>query len=267
VPTPGPDSPDIRAHLRLARGRFDLAVDLDLPARGVTVISGPSGSGKTTCLRLLAGLERGRGMVQVGHECWQDDARGIFVPPHRRSVGYVFQDHALFSHLSIRENLDYGRRRHRGPRWLEPASVIDLLGVAHLLERRPDALSGGERQRAAIAQVVLREPRILFMDEPLSSLDRARKIEVLPFLERLCEGLSIPVLYVTHSVEEISRLADRLVILEAGRVAASGSLSEILMPQPQPRPREDAFAFASSSVEDSRQRPQESAIRQIRRFP
>jgi molybdate transport system ATP-binding protein len=176
---------------------------------------------------MLTGLDRGRGSVWVGGVCWQDDARGVFVPVHRRSVGHVFQDHALFRHLSVRENLEYGRRRQHGPRQVDFAHVLALLGIEHLLDRRPDGLSGGERQRVGIAQMVLREPRVLFMDEPLASLDGARKAEILPFLDRLRDVLSIPLVYVSHAIEEVSWLADHLVLLEAGRVAASQSMADV----------------------------------------
>jgi molybdate transport system ATP-binding protein len=160
--------------LRFARGPFRMEVDLNLPPRGITALFGPSGSGKTTCLRLLAGLDRGEGVVQVRDECWQDDAHGVFVPAHRRAVGYVFQDHPLFSHLSVLQNLEYGRRRSqdRAAR-IDRSFIVDLLGIGPLLERRPERLSGGERQRVGIAQALLRQPRVLLLDEPLAALDIA----------------------------------------------------------------------------------------------
>ena len=214
--------------LRFARGRFRLEIDLDLPARGISAFYGPSGAGKTTCLRLLAGLERGQGLVQVLGERWQDDERGLFVPVHRRSVGCVFQDHTLFPHLSVLENLEYGRTRSRGPSRIDKEFVVDVLGIGHLLERRPDRLSGGERQRVALAQALLRQPRVLLLDEPLAALDGARKAEILPYIERLRDELSIPIVYVSHAIEEVARLADHLVILDAGRIVASGPLQATL---------------------------------------
>lgn len=201
---------------------------MELPPAGITALFGPSGSGKTTCLRLLAGLDRGEGEVQVLDEWWQDDARKLFVPVHRRAVGCVFQHHALFPHLSVLENIEYGHKRSRDPERIDRDFVVDRLGIAPLLERRPDRLSGGERQRVAMAQALLRRPRLLLMDEPLAALDEARKHEILPYIERLRDELSIPIVYVSHSIGELSRLADHLVLLEAGHVVASGPIHQIL---------------------------------------
>jgi molybdate transport system ATP-binding protein len=214
--------------LRFSRGSFGVEVDLELPPKGITAFFGPSGSGKTTCLRLLAGLDRGEGEVQVLDEWWQDDARKLFVPVHRRAVGCVFQEHALFPHLSVLENIEYGHKRSRDPERIDRDFVVTLLGIAPLLERRPDRLSGGERQRVAMAQALLRRPRVLLMDEPLAALDEARKHEILPYIERLRDELSIPIVYVSHSIGELSRLADHLVVLDAGRAVASGPLHQIL---------------------------------------
>jgi molybdate transport system ATP-binding protein len=217
-----------------------LEVALDLPCDGVTALFGPSGSGKTTCLRVLAGLERARGCVSVAGECWQDDARGIFVPTHRRAVGYVFQDASLFPHLSVRKNLDYGRKRS-GAR-ASPADVraiVDLVGLGDLLERSPRHLSGGERQRVAIARALVASPRLLLMDEPLASLDAARKAEILPYLERLRDELSIPIVYVSHALEEVARLAGHLVLLDGGRVVASGPTAETFARLDLPLARSD----------------------------
>jgi molybdate transport system ATP-binding protein len=221
-----------------------LDADLVLPGRGVTALFGHSGSGKTTCLRLIAGLERAADVhLEVNGAIWQDDARGVFVPVHRRALGYVFQDAALFPHLTVAQNLDYGRKRRAraaavsassrsgsslppSPPPLDGDALIELLGIAPLLGRRPQTLSGGERQRVAVARALLANPRLLLMDEPLAALDLARKAEILPYLERLCDTLEIPVLYVSHSPEEVIRLADHLVLLEAGRVVASGPLAD-----------------------------------------
>ncbi|WP_088179260.1 molybdenum ABC transporter ATP-binding protein [Geminisphaera colitermitum] len=223
-------SDSIHARLRRTYPGFTLDVDLILPGRGVTALFGHSGSGKTTCLRLIAGLERAPGIrLEVNGETWQDDDRGLFVPVHRRALGYVFQDAALFPHLSVSQNLEYGKKR-RAPARAAPDDrhLIELLGIGHLLDRRPQTLSGGERQRVAIARALLADPRLLLMDEPLAALDLARKREILPYLERLHDTLDIPVLYVSHSPDEVARLADHLVLLEAGHVVASGPLADTL---------------------------------------
>lgn len=220
----------IRARLRIDRGDFMLDVDLHLPQRGVSALFGHSGSGKTTCLRAIAGLERAPGgYVALGGEVWQDDAAGVFVPVHRRALGYVFQEASLFSHLSVRANLEFGRKRVPArERRFELAPVAELLGIGGLLERRPDSLSGGERQRVAIARALLAAPRLLLMDEPLAALDLKRKQEILPYLERMHDELAIPILYVSHAPDEVARLADHLVLLDAGRVVASGPLGDTL---------------------------------------
>ena len=220
----------IRARIRLDRGDFLLDVDLDLPEHGISALFGHSGSGKTTILRAIAGLERAPGgLVALGDEIWQDDAAGIFVPVHKRPLGYVFQEASLFAHLSVRANLEFGRKRvPAAERRFDVAPVTDLLGIGHLLERRPHQLSGGERQRVGIARALLASPRLLLMDEPLAALDLRRKQEILPYLERLHDELAIPILYVSHAPDEVARLADHLVLLDAGKVVASGPLSETL---------------------------------------
>jgi molybdate transport system ATP-binding protein len=229
-----PEPPRLVADLRMKLGAFRLELDLDVPARGVTAIFGPSGCGKTTVLRAIAGLERASGSLRVAGETWQDDARGVFVPTHERGVGYVFQDAALFAHLTVRENLDYGlrRREKRGRSPAPPAAlfglqhVVDLLGVGTLLDRSPLRLSGGERQRVALARALVAGPRLLLMDEPLASLDPARKAEVLPYLERLRDEVAIPAVFVSHSLDEVARLASHVVLMEAGRVVASRPAAE-----------------------------------------
>ena len=200
-------------------------MDLALPMRGVTALFGPSGSGKTTLLRLIAGLERAtEGHLSLGDAVWQDAS--VFLPTHQRSVGVVFQDARLFPHLTVRQNLLYGQRRTGAVGGLD--AMAERLGIDHLLARKPDRLSGGEAQRVAIARALLTRPRILLMDEPLAALDANRRAEILPYLERLHAELDIPILYVTHSFDEVVRLADHLVLLEAGGVVASGRLTEMM---------------------------------------
>ncbi len=219
----------IRAEFRLDRGDFALDVTLDLPGRGVTALFGQSGSGKTTLLRLIAGLERAPGRLEVNGEVWQDDTKKVFVPTHRRALGYVFQEANLFPHLTARRNLEYGMKRvPAAARRVDVDHVVELLGIGPLLERKPDRLSGGERQRVAIARALATSPRVLLMDEPLAALDLARKQEILPYLERLHDELEIPILYVSHAPDEVARLADHIVAIEGGRVAAQGPLGETL---------------------------------------
>lgn len=221
-------SENIRARFLLQRAEFTLDVDLTLPGRGITVLFGHSGSGKTTLLRLIAGLEQvPGGQLVVNGETWQDDK--LFLPTHRRPLGYVFQEASLFPHLSARGNLEYGMKRAADT--LDRTAldyVIELLGIGHLLDRKPDQLSGGERQRVAIARALAMKPRLLLMDEPLASLDLKRKQEILPYLEHLHGELDIPVLYVSHSPDEVARLADHLVVMEGGQVLANGPLGETL---------------------------------------
>lgn len=229
----------IEARLHLVRRDFTLDVELRLPERGVTALVGPSGCGKTTVLRALAGLERARGRVALGSDSWQDDSRGLFLPAHRRPVGYVIQEAALFPHLSVQGNLDYGRKRSPDAGRIALDQVVSLLGIGHLAARQPTTLSGGERQRVAIARALATGPRLLLMDEPLAALDAARKAEVLPFLERLHQELALPVVYVTHSMDEAARLADHLVLVAAGRVQAAGPVGELMARPDLPLTRRD----------------------------
>ena len=212
-------------------GTFSLDVGFDAPMRGITALFGPSGCGKTTILRCVAGLNRLSGRLYAGGESWQDDARGVFRKPHERPIGYVFQESSLFPHLSVRKNLLYGAQRAKrthSAEVLEFGDVVELLGIRHLLDRVPVNLSGGERQRVAIGRALLSQPQLLLMDEPLSALDRITKDEILPYLEALHETLSIPIFYVSHDIAEVARLADRVIVLSAGRNVADGPVQEIL---------------------------------------
>jgi molybdate transport system ATP-binding protein len=216
----------IEARFQVGLGAFSLDVDLALPSRGVVALTGPSGSGKTTLLRCIAGLERAaRGRLRIDGEIWQDER--TWLAPHRRPIGYVFQEASLFPHLSVLGNLRYGLKRARGDRRVNLEQAVALLGIGHLLDRRPDRLSGGERQRVAIARALAVGPRLLLMDEPLAALDPARKREVVPYLERLHDELRIPLLYVSHVPEEVAHLADHLVVLDGGRVRAHGPLPQV----------------------------------------
>ncbi|MBB1073538.1 molybdenum ABC transporter ATP-binding protein [Rhodoferax sp. 4810] len=217
----------IHARFALQYPEFALNVDLELPGRGVTALFGHSGSGKTTLLRLIAGLQRvTNGYLAVNGQVWQDDQ--LFMPTHRRPLGYVFQEASLFPHLTARENVRYGMKR--AGRVMNQSALndtVELLGIAQLLDRRPHQLSGGERQRVAIARALALHPAVLLMDEPLAALDLQRKQEILPYLERLHTALDIPVLYVSHSPDEVARLADTVVLLERGQVRAVGSVIEL----------------------------------------
>ncbi len=218
----------IRAQFRLQREDFALDAEFCAPAGGVTALFGPSGSGKTTLLRCIAGLERAAGLLHVNGEVWQDEKN--FVRTHQRPLGFVFQEASLFPHLSVRANLEYGYKRIRpADRHVQLEQVVEWLGLSRLIDRRdPAGLSGGERQRVGIGRALLVSPAILLMDEPLAALDNNSSLDILPYLERLHRELKIPVLYVSHSLDEVVRLADHLVLLQQGRVIASGALSETL---------------------------------------
>ena len=217
----------INARFHLDWPGFALDVDLTLAGRGVTALFGHSGSGKTTLLRCIAGLERpSLGTLTVNGEVWQDEQRCL--PTHQRPLGYVFQEASLFPHLSVLDNLRYGMKRSAAAQRVSLDQAIALLGIAPLLDRTPDRLSGGERSRVGIARALAVSPRLLLMDEPLAALDHDRKQEILPYLERLHDELDIPVLYVSHAPDEVARLADHLVVLQAGQVLASGPLGETL---------------------------------------
>lgn len=217
------------ARFDVAYPNFRLQVELDVPATGILALFGPSGSGKTTLVRCLAGLERApNGFMCLGDEVWQDESRGICLPISQRAIGYVFQEARLFPHLNVRSNLTYGfNRTPMGQRRVSMEQVIDILGIESLLDRRPHKLSGGEEQRVAIGRALLTSPRLLLLDEPLSSLDAERKREILPFITRLYKELQIPIVYVSHSINEILQLAHQVAFLQAGKIVALGPLSEV----------------------------------------
>lgn len=220
----------LQLQIRRSLGAFRLDVAIEAPAPGVVALFGRSGSGKTSIIQAVAGLLRPEsGRIAVGDTVLFDSARGIDLPPEKRRIGYVFQDARLFPHMSVARNLAYGlKRAPAGERSIGQDAVVDLLGIRPLLDRRPLALSGGERQRVALGRALLAQPRLLLMDEPLVALDAERKAEVLPYLEALHDRLALPILYVTHAMEEVTRLADTLVMVEAGRVLASGPLAAVL---------------------------------------
>jgi molybdate transport system ATP-binding protein len=212
--------------LRYVFGRteFSLDVDLKIPMQGITGIFGESGSGKTTLLRCIAGLEQ----PVTGHLSINGDVVSRAI--HERQIGYVFQEPRLFGHLTVRRNLEYGQRRRRESKdGVDFDEIVELLGLERLTDRTPDELSGGEAQRVAIARALLCTPRLVLMDEPLAGLDRARKDEILPFLDRLHTELSLPILYVSHNIDEVCRLCDHLVVMDRGRVLAAGEIQSVLV--------------------------------------
>jgi molybdate transport system ATP-binding protein len=218
----------IEVSLKHQLGDLDLDAAFSVPASGVTALFGRSGSGKTSILRAIAGLTKvDQGLVKIHGETWQDN--NSFIPPHERPIGYVFQEASLFPHLSVRANLDFGRR-------LVPSeqhkvgfdSAVEILGIGPLLKRATHKLSGGERQRVAIARALLTSPRLLLMDEPLSALDHAAKQAILPYLESLHDQFAIPSIYVSHDPNEVGRLADQMVLLETGSVVAQGAAADLL---------------------------------------
>jgi molybdate transport system ATP-binding protein len=212
--------------VQLSRGSFALDARFDAPTPGVTALFGRSGCGKTTLVNLLAGLLPGaRGRIVVNGAVWLDRARGINVPAEQRRIGYVFQDARLFPHYTVRGNLLYGAPREAAAGDFD--DVVDLLGLAPFLDRRPASLSGGERQRVALGRALLSQPRLLLLDEPLASLDVSRREEVLPYLERLRDAFAIPMVFVSHQFDEVLRLATHLVVLEQGCVVAGGGIGAV----------------------------------------
>jgi molybdate transport system ATP-binding protein len=216
---------DVEKHV----GKFSLTARFASTGR-VTALFGRSGAGKTTLVNLIAGLIRpDRGVIAADGDVLVDTDAGTWIPAHRRRVGYVFQEGRLFPHLSVKGNLLYGRRlTARTRRWGSVETIVDLLGIGHLLDRRPGGLSGGEKQRVAIGRALLASPRLLLMDEPLASLDEARKADLLPYIERLRDSMRLPIVYVSHAIDEVARIADTLVLVDAGTVVATGPVNDIL---------------------------------------
>lgn len=239
---------EIQARFRVVWPGFLLDVNIRMPHRGVTALFGHSGSGKTTLLRCFAGLERAsHGNLVVDGEIWQDEKH--WLPVHKRPLGYVFQEASLFDHLSVIGNLRFGMKRVNSDKTVSLDQAIQLLGIEHLLDRKPNNLSGGERQRIAIARALAVGPRLLLMDEPLAALDLKRKQEILPYLERLRDELEIPIVYVSHSPDEVVRLADHLISMDAGKVIAHGPLTETLTRMDLPvRIGEDICAVLPASI-------------------
>ncbi len=236
----------IEVDVRLDRGGFRLDCAFRSAADALALF-GRSGSGKSTVLAMIAGLLRpDEGRIVVDGETLVDVARGVFVPAHRRRVGLVFQDALLFPHLSVRGNLDYGRRFARSGRAVDADAVIGLLGIGHLLDRRPAGLSGGERQRVAIGRALLSAPRLLLLDEPMASLDFERRREIMPYIVRLRDELKWPLVYVSHAVDEVARVAREVVVLQDGRVVARGAPGDVLAPAG------DIGRFAGVSVVEAR---------------
>ena len=211
----------INVRLQLSYSDFALDLDLQLPGKGITALYGHSGSGKTTCLRCIAGLERAsQAYVEVNGEVWQDSRRNLFVPVHKRALGYVFQEASLFAHLSVRSNLAFGLRRiARNQRSVELADAAQLLGISHLLDRSPSHLSGGERQRVAIARAMVHQPKILIADEPTGNLDPKNSWEIVRLLAKI-NKFGTTVLLITHSTEIVNRLNTRVITLDEGKVVS-----------------------------------------------
>ena len=236
--------------IKLQRKEFSIEAEFDIPSRGVMGIFGHSGSGKTTLLRCIAGLEKdAHGQIEINGQTWLSNDQNL--SSQERNIGYIFQESRLFPHLSVQANLDYGVKRcaECDTTTLDRDHLYELLNIGHLLDRKPHQLSGGEKQRVAIGRALLKNPQIMLLDEPLASLDQKRKQEILPFLDRLHEELSIPMLYVSHSMTEVSRLCDYMLVMEQGRVQFNGSLHDALVSPESPLSHEeDAAAILEGTV-------------------
>lgn len=217
----------LRINLRILRDPFEMSAVLDLPTPGITALFGRSGAGKTTLAHAIAGLVPAEGHIELDGEVLLDSSRGWNVPSERRRIGCVFQDARLFPHLNVAQNLKYGLRRHSGPTYAQWDEVIPLLGLEHLLPRQPHQLSGGEKQRVALGRALLAQPRLLILDEPLASIDRVRRDDVLPYLEQLRDRYRLPMLYVSHQYEEVLRLAAHVVLIEGGKILAHDTPSTL----------------------------------------
>jgi molybdate transport system ATP-binding protein len=220
----------LAVRMRSRRGALSLDVDFTAPGRGLTALFGPSGSGKSTIINAIAGMIRPDfGRICLGDDVLFDSERGIDMPIRRRRIGYVFQDGRLFPHMTVRSNLLYGWRRAADRAdWMEVDRLIEVLGIRPLLNRRPLALSGGEKQRVALGRALLTQPRLLLMDEPLAALDGQRKAEILPYIERLRDDVGVPLVYVTHAAEEVVRLADLMVLIDQGKMVATGTVIDLM---------------------------------------
>ncbi len=243
----------MQVNLKKRLGDFNIDVAFDMPPGGITALFGRSGSGKTTLVNMMAGLLRpDSGVLSIAGQTLFDSDHGVNVKPEHRRVGYVFQEGRLFPHLSVKSNLYYGRRfAPKGGRYVDAGQIIELLGLNSLLARRPATLSGGEKQRVAIGRALLSEPRLLLMDEPLAALDAARKSEIMRHIERLRDEVGVPIVYVSHALDEVARLADHMVLLADGGVIATGSAVDI-MSRPDLSPhtgRHEAGALIEARVE------------------
>ena len=223
------DASTLEVDVQRRLGQMALEAQFTCEAAGITALFGRSGAGKTSLVNMLAGLlTPDRGRIRLGADTLFDSSKKIDLPIERRRLGYVFQEGRLFPHLSVRSNLTYGLKRvPKGERHIELDQVIALLDIERLLERRPNTLSGGEKQRVALGRALLANPKLLLMDEPLAALDQPRKDEILPFIEQLRDETALPIVYVSHSMQEIVRLADTLVLMSAGRVEAVGSVEDL----------------------------------------
>lgn len=240
----------LRIDLEKSLGDFSLAITEQVNIGTVLGVLGHNGAGKTTLLRLLAGLDRiERGVIEFGGSTWLNTSRSIFVPPHKRRIGMVFQDARLFPHLTVAGNLNFAADRAVG-QLLPPAEIIKTLGLEDLLPRRPAGLSGGERQRVALARALMSGPQLLLLDEPLSAADMGYRVELLPYLRQVIDRFKIPTLYVAHTLDELTQLADQLLVLRGGRCAALGSVTEVLaqLDLPEVAGREAASSVITAQV-------------------
>ena len=237
----------ILANIKLDREHFQIDINLNLPGKGVSALFGPSGSGKSSLLRCIAGLEKElQGMISVNGDIWFDSQQNIYLHSSRRKVGYVFQEAALFDHLSVKDNILYGVKRIKdNGLTVSVDDLTSLMGVEHLLNRYPEKLSGGEKQRVAIARALAVNPQLLLMDEPMASLDLTTKTQLIPYLEMIINQLDIPVIYVSHSPDEVTRFASHIVMIEEGEVKASGSLMNMISHIERPHNMDDEVMIVS----------------------